>query len=70
MQGAEIKGMKALDADLASLLAQLPKERIELNGKLDEIVKKETAVNHAEAMAIREAQKFADKIADKLEGVG
>jgi chromosomal replication initiation ATPase DnaA len=70
MQDAEIKGMKELNAVLTSLAAQLPKERRELDGKLNEIVKNETAVNRAEAMAIKEVQEFADKIADKLEGVG
>ena len=70
MQSLEAKGMNELVKDLKSLLDKLPEAREELNRKIADITKKETAENRAEALAIREAQKYADVIADKLEGVG
>jgi hypothetical protein len=70
MQGLEVKGLNKLNAVLKSLPVKLPEARGELNQKIAVIVRKETAENRAEALAIQEAQKYADEIADKLEGAG
>ena len=70
MQGLEVKGLNELDAALKSLPDRLPEAREELNRKITGILKKETAENRAEALAIGEAQKYTDEITNKLEGVG
>lgn len=69
MQSVKVKGFDKLDGAIDSLLGNLPAARRELRDSLKEIIQNDPNEAHAESAAAQEAQKFADKVADRLEGV-
>jgi hypothetical protein len=69
MQSVKVKGFDKLDGAIDPLLGNLPVARRVLRDSLEEIMRNYPNEAHAESAAVQEAQKFAVKVADRLEGV-
>lgn len=70
MSGLDYEALRQFDVDLAGALEAYPAERRVLQERLTEFARRETESDRGslEAVVIREAGQFADKLAQKLEG--